>query len=114
MQKRETVYCHLETKERTIQQNTLHNAQGKSAIKRSDEQCHISLIFCRRGADVIINKCHVIKVSADKTCNEIAIDDEVGWHIEAMIEKTAPSDVRSAMEIPEFRKAIDEELKTIN
>ena len=31
-----------------------------------------------------------------------------------MIEKTAPSDVRSAMEIPEFRKAIDEELKTIN
>ena len=31
-----------------------------------------------------------------------------------MIEKTAPSDVWSAMEIPEFRKAIDEELKTIN
>ena len=31
-----------------------------------------------------------------------------------MIEKMAPSDVWSAMEIPEFRKAIDEELKTIN
>ena len=49
-----------------------------------------------------------------EACNEVAIDDEVGWHIEAMIEKTTPSDVRSAMEIPEFRKAIDEELKTIN
>ena len=31
-----------------------------------------------------------------------------------MIEKMAPSDVQLAMEIPEFRKAIDEELKTIN
>ena len=49
-----------------------------------------------------------------ETCNEVAIDDKVGRHIEAMIERTAPSDVQSAMEIPEFRKAIDEELKTIN
>ena len=44
--------------------------------------------------------------------NEVAIDDEVGWHIEAMIEKMAPSDVRSAMEIPEFRKAIDKEVSS--
>ena len=49
-----------------------------------------------------------------ETCNQVAIDDEVGRHIEVMIEKTAPSDVWLAMEIPEFRKAIDEELKTIN
>ena len=49
-----------------------------------------------------------------ETCNEVAIVDEVGRHIEVMIEKMAPSDVWSAMEIPEFRKAIDEELKTIN
>ena len=50
----------------------------------------------------------------NESCNEIAVDKEVGRHIESMTEKVTPTDIRSAMEIPDFKKAINEELKTIN
>ena len=50
----------------------------------------------------------------NESCNEIAVDEEVKHHIELMTEKVTPTDMQSAMEIPDFKKAIDEELKTIN